>query len=672
MRSRCTEASPGVSPPERPPFRGVGCVRRFAPFSDLPEAARPSLLGVFVDREEAAAAAAAAEAPISAATSAAATLAREAAGGLLRLWGISPWRHSRRQDTEALPGSGGIVVCSSDALLRCSAITGVCCSRISLPATACCCCFASRTALKGPVVAFGCVDGCVHVFSGRTLRLLATLTPPPPTLLATASCTQHNSGRRLASSEAVGARRPFPQIPTHVLLVGNNALLAGLEEGRCVAFFLENNKVAVVYEPPSAVRCFLLQHPYTQQGSREGCLLQRNPLGLKRAASHKWSTDAEEFGSQRHDEGSLSSTATASGHSARQLPVCCLYSAPTERLVVVAVHPEGWSAIPLQRGCSKASSSTPLALLKQHSWHQFAHAIYKRTSLQGAAAAATGAGATQGPDTCSTAASVPPPLQGRRAARCAASSWPLLVFQQHSGVCAGTLWGVSSRVLAIGLGLPEKASQQQKERQHQSQQQQLCCIAITATDILYWRQQGASRSRRALRMPCSESKAAFPMEHATAPSVHLDGDSAAAAAAAHLEQQQGTHARRKGDATECPSFLCGSQAIPCQLAAATPAAAAAAAAGGCVEGVWWSLSAVLQFPLGIAPPLEQAQDAYTMEDATLDWTGRLMVILPRGSSSCCVLSWEVRDGGLAVVPLRLLQVRIYAAEEGHAQLAGGK
>lgn len=762
---------------ERSLFRGIDCVRCFCPFTDYPAASRPPVLGVYVDEEEAAAAAATAASPVSAAAAAAAELARVAAGKLLQQWGPRAWTDPRARRQLLLPGAGGIVVCSNKLLLRCSTLTGVCSSTKHLPAAATCCCFASQTP-KGPLLVVGSLDGCLRVFEGRTLRLVKTLETtavaaaaetalcvpyglssasavkqlnPPYCGLSTAAPAQESgtrqmrtirspcdstvSGTAVSSSycSAATAERSLQQTPICLLLVGNNALLAGLGGGVAAAFFLENCRLAAIYRLPPSVRYFLQQQQlrlqqqkqrHTSPASAE-TLQQVQLQHCREQAAKKWQGVLAKL-QHPHASGDGSDSVREMQLALEaQLPVCCLFAAEAERFVVMAVHPEGWRDIPPL--CSKNGTSSNKSSCTMQRWCRSSiHAAYYRVPPPVAASTIT-AGAKPWGGCFSSNSNAANSHQPRAATETATdataahtaeiaaesessasvASWPQLVFHQHTGACLGTLWGSTSRTLAVGLGrLPIKPHGREQHQQHQPQQQ-LCCMAVTTTHVHFWQQQGAPCSRRRLPQNRSTQRSCRQQQQevngATSPACLVDdaghltdataagsatAKAAASGTAAHLEQQQLLHEKRQGDATVCPSFLCGCRASDCQLAAATaavtaqaakqtaaakpqtvadvgsPAAAAVVAGagtgeGGCVGGVWWSLLASFSLPLILSQ--QQQQEESSLADAQLDWGSRLIALLPSRSISCCLLSWRIGEGGLELLPLRWVQVIHIAA-----------
>ncbi|CDJ53633.1 hypothetical protein, conserved [Eimeria brunetti] len=752
---------------QRSMFKGVGCVRCFCPLLDYPQATRSTLLGVYVDEEEAAAATATAASPVAAAAAAAAELARIAAGKLLQQWVPREWTDPRARRQLLLPGAGGIVVCSDKLLLRCSTLTGVCSSSKHLPAAACCCCFASQTP-KGPLLVVGCVDGTLRVFSGRTLRLLTTLeTTAVPAAANAAACASYARSSATTANErnlpycgSFGATtapesdaREIPQIrpaqsatvagtataalsslsaaavatdgcrlqqiPTCLLLVGNNALLVGLGGGLSAAFFIENCRLAAVYQLPPSVRCFLEQQQQQQQRQKQHSLSIEHEVTLEQLqlqqcreqAARKWRGETAKQPLGSNGEGGNGSQVQHAVED--QLPVCCLSSAEAGRLVVMAVHPEGWRGTPLFSSGNKDNSNNRDSSTLQRLWKRLTHATYHRAPPP-AAAARTGAAADPWSACCSgssnakshrkhaaTDATVAPyaaraALGTAKAAAGAvswasAASWPLLVFQQHTGACIGTLWGGSSRTLAMGLGkLPPQPPKCERQQHHEQQQEQyMCCLAVTTTRVHFWQQQGSAGRKRGLHHVGSThaqrkqqqqqanrvvSPSCLPagvphLADATAADAAEEDATAAGATAAdavaQLEQQEQLHEKRRGDATLCPSFLCGCRASMCQLAAAEAAATAAAAAarqpvtekigavaeegsstaaaaaayeaaaaaeGGCVGGVWWSLRASFSLPLLLSPhQQQQPQEEWSLIDAVLDWGSRLMVATTGGS-----------------------------------------
>ncbi|CDJ30623.1 uncharacterized protein EMH_0006950 [Eimeria mitis] len=749
---------------------------------DYPAAARPPLLGVYVDEEEAAAAAATATSPVSAAASAAAELARVAAGKLLRQWGPREWLDPRARRKLVLPGAGGIVVCSDKLLLRCSTVTGVCCSRKHLPAAACCCCFASHTS-KGPLLVVGCVDGAVRVFVGRTLRLLITLeTTAVPVSANTAVClsygcpdaaaTKLKKPHYCASSSAAATLESEPrgtplmptrgtvmegaatgtsplsisaaangcrlqQTPTCLLLVGNNALLAGLGGGIAAAFFLENRRLAAVYQLPPSVRCFLQQQLLQQTQltllTEHAAALQQLQLQqCREQAARKWRGEPAKLqplqdrsGSNRVNQVQLSLEA--------QFPVCCLYAAVAERLVVMAVHPEGWRDTPLLSSSNNGSTNGSGSTL-QRWWRSSKHAMYHRAHPPAAAATSSASdlwgscgsgnsGAAEAHQARAVAGATVTEINGGGAADTATAataascpdflaSWPLLVFQQHTGACIGTLWGCTSRTLAVGLGKlpiwPHKWEQQQNQQQRQQQQQQqqqkrqqLCCLAVTTSHIHFWQQQGPARSNRRLhqirstQQPRSQQQQqpdGAPSSCVTADAARLTDPTTSGAAAAgaavadsaaadagtidsvaadaagadatiQLEKQQLLHEKRKDDATVCPSLLCGCRASRCQLAAAAAATVAEATAAAARQPVTGKPQAAAEGGSLTAAAAAQAGTAEGGCVAGVWWSLRASFSLPallsqqqeqQQQENCsladAVLDWESRL--MAVLPNR--------------------
>ncbi|CDJ64030.1 hypothetical protein, conserved [Eimeria necatrix] len=739
-RSSPAGGSLGGCVPTETIFKGLGCVRRFSPFMDLPVYARPQLIGVFIDEEEAAEAAFAAASPVSSAAATAAALARAVIGRILQHWGPRGWGDPRSRRKSMLPGSGGIVVCSSRLLLRCSVLTGVCSSIKPLPAAACCCCFASKTS-KGPLLVVGCVDGTLRVYSGKTLQLLVTLDSMAAAVStatgggavagASRQRTLHSgySARSVAEKREVESReatRPalgkapagtpqegveieLQQTPTCVLLVGNNAVLAGLGGGLTVAFFLENCRRAAVYQPPASILNFLQeqeqqkQHQFSLHSADVAALQQLQLDYCRELAARKWRGETEMPQLQRSRDSDSSSGISCLLHECQtQLPVCCLYAAAAERLVVVAVHPEAWTNTQLlDRNNHSRNSRNSSAL--QRRWRSSAQAAYLRAPPPVVAAAAENwssccidnsvAGGLAGVRGTGGTASVPTAAKTSDAA----PSFPLLVYQQQTGTCVGALWGASSRTLAVALGnLPVQSKKLQR------QQEYMCCLAVTTTHVLFWQQQWCPCSGRKLqqRPYPQRPSSALPQQHqnngvSSLSSSGADGArmTAMAAAVEQLKQQQRLHEKRRGDATVCPSFLCGSKTSMCQLATAAAAVSELVAAtrqtespehasavglqtsageslqaaeGGCVGDMWLSLSSIFCLPDILMEPLQKQQQqqqqqhqqdyAYTLADAVVDWGSRLIVLLPSSSSRCCLLSWSLEEDGFMLLPLRWVQV----------------
>lgn len=746
MRHLCDENSTRSSPaggslegcvPTETIFKGLGCVRRFSPFMDLPVYARPQLIGVFIDEEEAAEAAFAAASPVSSAAATAAALARAVLGRILQHWVPREWGDPRSRRKSMLPGSGGIVVCSSRLLLRCSVLTGVCSSIKPLPAAACCCCFASRTS-KGPLLVVGCVDGNLRVYSGKTLQLLVTL-DSTAAAVSTATGggavagssrqrTLHNGcsarsvaeTRELESREATrpalgkapagtpqeGVEIQLQQTPTCVLLVGNNAVLAGLGGGLTVAFFLENCRRAAVYQPPASILNFLQeqeqqkQHQFSLHSADVAALQQLQLDYCRELAARKWRGGTDMPQLQRSKDSDSSSGIRCLLHECQtQLPVCCLYAAAAERLVVVAVHPEAWKSTQLDSNNHSRNSGNSSTL--QRRWRSSAQAAYLRAPPPVVAAAAENwstccsdnsvAGGLASVRVTGGTASVPTATKTSDAA----PSFPLLVYQQQTGTCVGALWGASSRTLAVALGnLPVQSKKLQR------QQEYMCYLAVTTTHVIFWQQQWRTCSGRKLqqRPYPQRPSSALPQEHQNngVPSLSSSGAdevrmTAMAAAVDQLEQQQRLHEKRRGDAIVCPSFLCGSKTLMCQLATAAAAVSELAAAtrqtespkhasaggfqisagealqaaeGGCVGDMWLSLSSIFCLPDILMEPLQKQQQrqqhqqdyAYTLADAVVDWGSRLIVLLPSSSSRCCLLSWSLEEDGFMLLPLRWVQV----------------
>ncbi|CDI75698.1 hypothetical protein, conserved [Eimeria praecox] len=572
-----------------------------------------------------------------------------------------------------------------------------------------------------------CTDARALILQRSRIVFIGTHPDPPQ--------QQHKSARQAEDHQSGQLRvqqlLEQQHTPTCLLLVGNNAVLAGLGGGCAAAFFLENCRLAAVYRLPPSVRCFLQQQ---QQRKRladlsvHAAALQELQLQhCREQAARKWRGEPAKLQQLHDSKCSNNSVSQVQLALEDQLPVCCLFSAAAERLVVMAVHPDALRDTPLltRRDSSRSSS------ILQRYWRKSTHAVYHRAPPPTVASAARAASYSFGPccggnlnamashqapaaayateaamDTTTAAADATKAAEGAPASGSSdtVASWPVLVFQQHTGACVGTLWGGSSRTLAMGVGkLPLEPSKGQQ--QEEKQRQQLCCLAVTTTHVHFWQQQDPSCSKRRSQQICStqqprrrqrqQANGTSSPSCMTANAAYPTAD-AAADASVQLEQQQLLHEKRNADAAACPSFLCGCRASTCQLAAATAAATAAAAAarqpvaeklqqdaggspsaaagaaqsaaveGGCVGGVWWSLSTT--FPLSFLwseqQQQQQQQEESLLADAVLDWDSRLMTLLPSRSFSCCLLSWRFGDGGLELVPLRWVQV---AASRGSPQ-----
>lgn len=388
----------------------AGCVRVFSPLADEADSSvesAASLLGASFSLEDARRAVRAANAPVATAAAALVSafsswkrrLCGEASGrgGFTGVPGKAPCCAGDR------PPSGGFVACSTKALFRCSAVTGICSRKKTFSRRAAVCAFAHHTAL-GPVAAVGCTDGSVQLFCLRSLRLLSTLRGAPSSQEPSDSVSAGASPLCLNNCRSVGA-----QAVSALLFAGNNALLCGMTDGSVEAFFLESGSLAAVYRLPERLQQWLA----SVQRERSLCLREEEA--------------GDEEAKTKEAECALLSL----------LPVGMLSYAAKEGLVLVAHHSSALPEAVVQEASGGADSGGPSASARPPSPR------FRRLPLN-LSLSAEQASCEEGPCEADV-----------QTAKAAASAVPLVVFAREGSCCKGVLWGASSRILAAELSSGE-------------------------------------------------------------------------------------------------------------------------------------------------------------------------------------------------------------------------